>query len=147
SPPRAVRRRRRPAGPAQPLRRRHGRVQEAVDDRPELVDVAVTPHPTAAWVWRRLINATPWGRIPAHFVHDRDAVCRCAFAATAAAVGIGSVLPPVRAPRANAIANASSRTSAPRKGRTPRARTDALRRTNSAPRERLPVCIESLSAR
>ena len=32
--------------------------------RRELVHVAVTAHPTAAWVWRQLIEATPWGRQP-----------------------------------------------------------------------------------
>src|SRR5262249_28580603 len=30
--------------------------------RRELVHLAVTAHPTAAWVWRRLIAATAWGR-------------------------------------------------------------------------------------
>jgi putative transposase len=31
--------------------------------RRELIHVAVTAHPTAAWVWRQLIEATPWGRL------------------------------------------------------------------------------------
>ena len=31
-------------------------------DRRELVHVCVTAHPTAAWVWRQLIEATAWGR-------------------------------------------------------------------------------------
>jgi hypothetical protein len=30
--------------------------------RRELVHAHVTAHPTAAWVWRQLIEATPWGR-------------------------------------------------------------------------------------
>src|SRR5262249_43570690 len=42
--------------------------------RRELVHFAVTAHPTAAWVRRQLINATPWGRTPAYLVRDRDAV-------------------------------------------------------------------------
>src|SRR3989442_4974376 len=42
--------------------------------RRELVHLAVTAHPTAAWVWRQLINATPWGHAPAYLVRDRDAV-------------------------------------------------------------------------
>jgi transposase InsO family protein len=72
--------------------------------RRELVHVAVTSHPTAAWVWRQLINATPWGRSPGYLVRDRDAVYGSDFARKAAGLGIRTVLTPVRAPRANAIA-------------------------------------------
>jgi hypothetical protein len=32
--------------------------------RRELVHINVTTHPTAAWVWRQLIEATPWGIKP-----------------------------------------------------------------------------------
>lgn len=32
--------------------------------RRELVPVNVTANPTAAWVWRQLIEATPWGQNP-----------------------------------------------------------------------------------
>src|SRR5207247_1202557 len=32
--------------------------------RRELVHLNVTEHPTAAWVWRQFIEATPWGRQP-----------------------------------------------------------------------------------
>jgi hypothetical protein len=32
--------------------------------RRELVHVAVTAHPAAAWVWRQVIEATAWGRRP-----------------------------------------------------------------------------------
>jgi transposase InsO family protein len=72
--------------------------------RRELVHFAVTAHPTAAWVWRQLINATPWGRTPACLVRDRDAVYGADFARKAAGLGIRTLLTPVRAPRANAIA-------------------------------------------
>jgi transposase InsO family protein len=72
--------------------------------RRELVHAAVTAHPTATWVWRQLINATRWGRAPAHLVRDRDAVYGADFAGRAARLGIRTVLTPVRAPRANAIA-------------------------------------------
>jgi putative transposase len=44
--------------------------------RRELVHVTVTANPTAAWVWRRVIEATPWGQQPRHLLRDRDAVCR-----------------------------------------------------------------------
>ena len=42
--------------------------------RTELMHRAVTAHPTAAWVWRRLVEATPWGRRPTHLIRDRDRV-------------------------------------------------------------------------
>jgi transposase InsO family protein len=72
--------------------------------RRELVHVAVTAHPTAAWVWRQLINATPWGRVPAYLVRDRDAVYGVDFARKTTGLGVRTVLTPVRAPRANAVA-------------------------------------------
>jgi transposase InsO family protein len=72
--------------------------------RRELVHLAATAHPTAAWVWRQVINATPWGRAPAYLVRDRDAVDGADVARRAAGLGIRTVLTPVRAPRANAIA-------------------------------------------
>jgi transposase InsO family protein len=72
--------------------------------RRDLVHVAVTAHPTAAWVWQQLINATPRGRPPAYFVRDRDAAYGADFVREATGLGIRTVLTPVRAPRANAIA-------------------------------------------
>ena len=73
-------------------------------DRRVLVHVKVTAHPTAAWVWQQLIEATPWGRQPKHLIRDRDAVYGGDFSARAKRLGIETVLTPVRAPRANAIA-------------------------------------------
>ena len=72
--------------------------------RRELVHVNVTAHPTAAWVWRQLVEATAWGRRPKHLIRDRDAVYGGDFRDRAKALGIETVLTPVRAPRANAIA-------------------------------------------
>jgi transposase InsO family protein len=72
--------------------------------RRELLHVNVTANPTAAWVWRQLVNATPWGRVPRYLVRDRDAVHGPNSAALAAGLGIRTLLTPVRAPRANAIA-------------------------------------------
>jgi transposase InsO family protein len=69
-----------------------------------LVHLAATAHPTAAWVWRQVVEATPWGRRPTHLIRDRDAVYGGDFPARAAALGIETVLTPVRAPRANAVA-------------------------------------------
>jgi transposase InsO family protein len=72
--------------------------------RRELVHLAVTAHPTAAWVWRQLVEATPWGRRPKRLIRDRDRVYGGDFQARASGLGIETVLTPVRAPRANAVA-------------------------------------------
>ena len=66
--------------------------------------VHVTAHPTAAWVWRQMIEATPWGQHPKYLIHDRDRVYRADFAARVAGLGIESIRTPIQAPRANAIA-------------------------------------------
>ncbi len=42
--------------------------------RRELVHLAVTAHPTAAWAWRQLVAAAPWDRRRKHLIRDRDAV-------------------------------------------------------------------------
>jgi transposase InsO family protein len=79
-------------------------------DRRELVHLAVTAHPTAAWIWRQLIEATPWGQQPRYLVRDRDRAYGGDFAARARGLGIETLLTPVRAPRANAIAERVVRT-------------------------------------
>jgi transposase InsO family protein len=73
-------------------------------DRRELIPFNVTSSPTAAWVWQQLVESTAWGRQPKHLIHDRDAVYGGNFGARLASLGIASVRTPVRAPRANAIA-------------------------------------------
>src|SRR5262249_25516273 len=79
-------------------------------DRRELVHCRVTAHPTAAWVWRQLIEATAWGRQPRHLLRNRDAVYGRDFARRAQALGIHTLLTPFGAPRANAIAERVIRT-------------------------------------
>ena len=79
-------------------------------DRRALVHFRVTAHPTAAWVWRQLINATPWGQQPKYLLRDRDRVDGTAFVRRAGELGIETVLTPFRAPRANAIAERVVRT-------------------------------------
>jgi transposase InsO family protein len=79
-------------------------------ERRELLHVRVTSHPTAAWVWRQVIEATAWGRRPRYVLRDRDAVYGRDFAAKARAVGIETLLTPFRAPRANAVAERVIRT-------------------------------------
>lgn len=51
-----------------------------------------------------------WGRQPRYLIHDRDAVQGRKFGSRLANLGIASVLTPVRAPRANAIAERLTRT-------------------------------------
>jgi transposase InsO family protein len=72
--------------------------------RRELIHVNVTSSPTAAWVWRQVVQATPWGRLPRFLIRDRDRVYGPDFPARASRLGIRSILTPVRAPRANAVA-------------------------------------------
>jgi len=72
--------------------------------RRELVHVHVTANPTAAWVWRQVIEATPWGQKPRHLLRDRDAVYGRDFRARAERIGIDAIATPIRAPKANAVA-------------------------------------------
>ena len=64
----------------------------------------VTAHPRASWVWRQVIAATAWRRTPGFWIRDRDASYGGDFVVKAARIGIRTVLTPVRAPQANAIA-------------------------------------------
>src|SRR5207245_2771127 len=73
-------------------------------ERRRLVHLNVTVHPTAEWVWRQLIAATPWGRQPRYLIRDRDRCYHGDFIPRAARLGIASLLTPVQAPKANAIA-------------------------------------------
>jgi len=69
-------------------------------DRRELIHFNVTSHPTAAWVWRQLVEATAWGRKPRFLLRDRDRVYGGDCAQRAKGLGIETLLSPVRAPRA-----------------------------------------------
>jgi hypothetical protein len=64
--------------------------------RRELVHVHVTPNPTAAWVWRQVIEATPWGQKSRPLLRDRDTVCGPDFRQRARGIGIESIATPVR---------------------------------------------------
>lgn len=72
--------------------------------RRELVHVAVTAHPAAAWAWRQLVEATAWGRRPRALLRDRDSVFGGDFGSRLAGLGVEQLLTPVCAPRANAVA-------------------------------------------
>ncbi len=73
-------------------------------DPRRIVHVDVTQHPTARWVWQQLIEATPWSRPPRYLIRDRDRCYGQRFIARAARLGISTILTPVHAPHANAIA-------------------------------------------
>jgi len=73
-------------------------------DRRRLVHVNVTAHPTADWVWRQLIEATPHLEQPRYLTRDRDTCYGGDFIPRAARLGIQTLLTPVHAPKANAIA-------------------------------------------
>jgi len=63
----------------------------------------VTTSPTAAWLWRQVLEATPLGRQPKFLIHDRDADYGGDFDERLARLGIAGVRTPPRAPKANAI--------------------------------------------
>jgi len=73
-------------------------------DRRRIVHFNVTAHPIAPWVWRQIIQATPWGTAPKYLIRDRDTSYGRDFVHRAAGIGIQTILTPVRAPKANALA-------------------------------------------
>ena len=64
----------------------------------------MTAHPTAPWVWRQIIQATPWNATPRFLIRDRDRSYGRDFVRRARAIGIATVLTPIQAPQANALA-------------------------------------------
>jgi transposase InsO family protein len=95
-------------GPSEKARRTAGprwRPTQFIEHgRRQLVHVNVTANPTGAWVWRQLIEATPWGNKPRHLLRDRDAVYGRDFRQQARRLGIDAISTPIHAPKANAIA-------------------------------------------
>ena len=73
-------------------------------ERRQIVHWNVTAHPNARWVWRQIIEATPWGTAPRFLIRDRDRNYGGDFVRRARAIGIETVLSPVQAPQANALA-------------------------------------------
>jgi len=66
--------------------------------------VNVTAHPTAAWTWQQMVEATAWNHRPRYLIRDRDRAYGREFIARARCLGIETILTPVRAPQANAVA-------------------------------------------
>ena len=67
-------------------------------DRRRIEHWNVTTHPTAAWVWRQVIAATPWGQQPRFLIRDPDTCYGAEFIARARRIGIETTLTPIRAP-------------------------------------------------
>ncbi len=67
-----------------------------------VVHVAVTRHPTDAWVAQQLREATPERVAPTYLIRDNDSKFGPDFARVAAASGIEILRTPYRVPRANA---------------------------------------------
>ena len=70
----------------------------------EIVQVRVTSHPTAAWTGQQLVNACFHRAPPRFLIRDRDRIYGHEFRGKAGALGIREIRTPVRAPKANAIA-------------------------------------------
>ncbi|MSQ31303.1 MAG: transposase [Dehalococcoidia bacterium] len=72
-------------------------------DRRRIEYFNVTAHPTAAWVWQQVIEATPWGHKPRVLIRDRDRCYGSDFIARTARIGIETVLTPIHTPQANGV--------------------------------------------
>ena len=70
----------------------------------EIVHVRVTRHPTSAWTGQQLVNACLNRAPPRFLIRDRDRIYGHEFRGKAGALGIREIRTPVRAPKANAIA-------------------------------------------
>jgi transposase InsO family protein len=70
----------------------------------EIVHIRVTRHPTAMWTGQQVVNAC-YDRDPSRYlIHDRDGIYGTEFWRRTRSLGIRQIRTPVRAPRANAIA-------------------------------------------
>ena len=74
--------------------------------RRRVVHLNVMAHLTAQWVWCQLLEATAWGQQPRYLIQNGDRSYGGDFIGKARGIGIETetVLTPIRAPKANAIA-------------------------------------------
>ncbi len=70
----------------------------------EIVHLRATAHPTALWVAQQLINACDERAPPKYLIRDRDAIYGLEFTRKAQSLGLRQIRTPVRAPKANAVA-------------------------------------------
>ena len=77
----------------------------------ELVHVRTTAHPTAQWLAQEMVEACGCEREPpCYLIHDRDGSYGAVFNRRVRSLGIKQLRTPVKAPRANAIAERWVRT-------------------------------------
>ena len=70
----------------------------------EIVHIRVTRHPTSAWVGQQVVNACFDREPPTYLIRDRDSIFGAEFSRKIRGLGIREIRTPVRAPKANAIA-------------------------------------------
>jgi transposase InsO family protein len=70
----------------------------------EVVHLRATAHPTAQWTAQQLTNACYDREPPQYLIHDRDGIYGLEFTRKAQSLGLQQIRTPVRAPKANAIA-------------------------------------------
>jgi transposase InsO family protein len=71
----------------------------------QILQVRVTRHPTADWAAQQVVEACDWDRDPPRYlIRDRDSRYGQAFDRRVRGLGVGQLRTPVRAPRANALA-------------------------------------------
>ena len=67
-------------------------------DRRRVLHFNVTPHPTAAWTARQIIEAFPWDTAPRYLLRDRDGVYSSEYRRRVVGLGIVEVLTAPQAP-------------------------------------------------
>jgi hypothetical protein len=71
----------------------------------QILQVRVTRHPTADWAAQQVVEACDWGRDPPRYlIRDRDSRYGEAFNRRVRGLGVRQLRTPVKAPRANALA-------------------------------------------
>jgi transposase InsO family protein len=70
----------------------------------EIVHIRVTRHPTALWTGQQLVNACFEREPPRYLIHDRDGIFGSEFSRRVRSLGMREIRTPVRAPKANSIA-------------------------------------------
>jgi transposase InsO family protein len=70
----------------------------------EIIHIRVTRHPTTMWTGQQFMNAYFEREPPRYLIRDRDSIYGVEFARRVRSLGIREIRTPVRAPKANAIA-------------------------------------------
>jgi len=69
-----------------------------------IVHVRATRHPTAAWTAQQVVNACFEREPPTYLLHDRDSIFGSEFSRRVSGLGTRELRTPLRAPKANGIA-------------------------------------------